>query len=107
MITHCSLVKTDDPSAQAVLDYAVGVVKVNHVIIVGHTKCGGVKAAWEASTMGQLTLPWLAPLVELSKTLGLDDLPEAEALPILTEENVKQQVHSLKCCQPRAENRRT
>ena len=63
---------------------------------MGHTKCGGVENAWKASKPGgPPTLEWLAPLVQLSKDLHLDELPEDVALPKLTEESVKQQVLSM------------
>ncbi|KAJ3489730.1 hypothetical protein NLI96_g1919 [Meripilus lineatus] len=38
----------NDLSAKSVLVYAVDHVEVDHIIIVGHTKCGGVSAAFNA-----------------------------------------------------------
>ncbi|KAL0946694.1 hypothetical protein HGRIS_012881 [Hohenbuehelia grisea] len=103
----------DDASAQAVLTYAVDHLGVEHVVIVGHSECGGAAACFQASlaptfdasTGPVVTVPsstpdaainvWLAPLTKLASTLKLSSTPKAEALPVVVEENVKQQVANL------------
>jgi carbonic anhydrase len=68
--------------------------------VVGHTKCGGVEAAWLASREPSVPADtplqrWLLPLIALSKELHLDKYPLADkdkALRILTEENARRQV---------------
>jgi len=96
-----------DTSALSVLQYAVEHLYVEHVIVVGHSQCGGAAACLAASSAaidsGELipvpTHPptdpinvWLKPLTALAVSLNLSNKPQAEALSILVNENVKAQV---------------
>jgi carbonic anhydrase len=53
-----NLVVHSDLNCLSVLQYAVEVLKVKHVIVTGHYGCGGVKAAWEELKFG-LVDNWL------------------------------------------------
>jgi carbonic anhydrase len=53
-----NLVISIDLNVMSVLNYAVQHLKVNHVVVCGHYKCGGVKAALQSEDMGILN-PWL------------------------------------------------
>lgn len=53
-----NMVSNLDLSAMSVIDYAVSILKVRHVVICGHYGCGGVKAAMESKDLGILN-PWL------------------------------------------------
>lgn len=53
-----NLVPNTDLSAMSVINYAVSVLKVDHVVVCGHYGCGGIKAAMESSDLGILN-PWL------------------------------------------------
>ena len=53
-----NMVPNSDLGSQAVLLYAVSVLKVKHVVVCGHYNCGGVKAAMQPADMGILN-PWL------------------------------------------------
>ena len=47
-----------DLSAMAVINYAVSVLEVDHIVVCGHYNCGGVKAAMASQNLGILN-PWL------------------------------------------------
>src|SRR5210317_1584931 len=53
-----NMVSNLDLGAMSVINYAVGTLKVSHIIICGHYGCGGVKAAMVSKDMGILN-PWL------------------------------------------------
>ena len=53
-----------DMSSRSVIAYAVEHVKVSHVVVCGHTSCGGVAAALGNDRLGLLDV-WLHPLRKL------------------------------------------
>ncbi|KAH9886646.1 carbonic anhydrase [Cubamyces lactineus] len=83
----------EDDSALAVLTYAVAHVGVSHVILVGHTNCGGAQACHAIAHDPSAEAPegplgrWLAPLTELAR--AHDDLTD------LVEANVRTQVENI------------
>jgi carbonic anhydrase len=81
----------------SVLQYAVDVLKVDHVIVVGHYDCGGVTAAFRDISVG-LADNWLRPLQQLHREHReeLGALPDDTArLNRLCELNVARQVAHL------------
>jgi carbonic anhydrase len=56
-----NLVVACDNNLNAVVQYAVEHLKVQHIVVCGHYECGGVKAAMNPSDMGQLN-SWLQGL---------------------------------------------
>lgn len=53
-----NMVPNTDLSSMSVIEYAVGYLKVNLIVICGHYYCGGVKAAMQPADLGILN-PWL------------------------------------------------
>lgn len=53
-----NLVPNNDHNSASVIEYAVGHLKVKHVVVCGHYFCGGVKAAMQSADLGALN-PWL------------------------------------------------
>ncbi|KAF9644965.1 carbonic anhydrase [Thelephora ganbajun] len=95
-------VHLSDDNALSVVDYAVGHLGVKHVVVVGHSNCGGaaacVKAASAPPPDGPPNTPllrWLEPLTNLARSLSVNLLPSTEAISLLVTENVKQQVQNV------------
>lgn len=53
-----NMVPNTDLSVMTVINYAVSILKVNHVVVCGHYNCGGIQAAMQQSDLGILN-PWL------------------------------------------------
>ena len=53
-----NMVPNTDLSVMSVINYAVSILKVDHVVVCGHYGCGGIKAAMQQSDLGILN-PWL------------------------------------------------
>ncbi len=53
-----NVVALDDPNCLSVIQYAVDVLQVRHIIVCGHFGCGGVEAALEDRSLG-LSDQWL------------------------------------------------
>jgi carbonic anhydrase len=56
-----NIVRDDDRNCLSVLQYAIDVLKISHVIVCGHYRCGGVQAALGPSAAEPLE-GWLAPI---------------------------------------------
>jgi carbonic anhydrase len=85
-----NIVMHNDFSCLSVLQYAVDVLGVQHIIVCGHYGCGGVKAAWEGRQLG-LVDNWLQPISGLAHgyRAALDQLPDdAQRFDRLCELNV-------------------
>jgi len=95
-----NLVVADDGNVSSVLEYAVHVLKVEHVIVCGHHCCGGVRAALSpASPDTPHVNRRIAPLRELARRAApeLDLIADLEArADRLAELNVIEQVRALR-----------
>jgi carbonic anhydrase len=81
----------------SVLDYAVNILKVKHVIVCGHYGCGGVKAAMENEQYG-LVDNWLRFIKDVYRihSQELDGILDEEArFKRFVELNVIEQVFDL------------
>jgi len=65
-----NLVNPDDTNCMAVLQYAIDVLAVEHVIVCGHYGCGGVQAAMGPAVQSPLE-DWLLPLRDLVRQSGV------------------------------------
>ena len=84
-----NVVAETDFNVLAVLQYAVDVLKVRHIIVCGHYGCGGVIAALENFRHGMID-NWLSGIRTLRRMhrLELDNLPPEAAADRLCELNV-------------------
>lgn len=86
-----------DMSMLSVLDYAVNVLKIKHIIICGHYGCGGVSAAMDNKHIGLLD-NWIRHIKDVYR-LHNDELDaikdEKEKFNRFVELNVIEQVHDL------------
>src|ERR1043165_7393224 len=88
-----NLVIHSDANCLSVLQYAVDVLKVEHVIVCGHYGCGGIEAAWKRNAFGLID-NWLRHVQDIAERYG-DLLPssmtDAQATQRLAELNVVHQ----------------
>jgi carbonic anhydrase len=81
----------------SVLDYAVNVLKVKHVIVSGHYDCGGIDAALSNRQFGLID-NWLRHIKDVYRTHAaeLDAIDnEKDRIDRLVELNVIEQVYNL------------
>jgi carbonic anhydrase len=86
-----------DLNCLSVLQYAVDVLGICHVMVVGHYGCGGIKAALAGKSLG-LVDNWLRHIQDVAERHAniLAALPEDDAIQrCLTELNVIEQVRNV------------
>lgn len=92
-----NLAPPQDANYLSVLQFAIDVLKVKHVMVVGHYGCGGVAAAVDGKRRG-LVDHWLHPIREVHQEHihELEAIPEERArLNRLCELNVIRQVRNV------------
>jgi carbonic anhydrase len=92
-----NLAPPQDANYLSVLQFAVDVLKVEHIMVVGHYGCGGVSAAVDGQRRG-LVDHWLHPIreVEREHRSELDAIADQHArLDRLCELNVIRQVRNV------------
>jgi carbonic anhydrase len=91
-----NLLVHSDLNALSVLQYAVDVLGVLHIIVVGHSGCGGVNAALNNQRAG-LVDNWLRHVQDVRDVheAFLRRLPEMRRLDALVELNVLEQARNV------------
>ena len=92
-----NMVVHTDLNMLSVLEYAVNVLKVKHIIVCGHYGCGGVKAAMGNKDLGLIN-KWLRSIKDTyakyeEKLEAIED--EEERIFELTKLNIVEQVRNL------------
>lgn len=92
-----NMVVHSDMNMLSVLDYAVNILKVRHIIVCGHYGCGGVKAAMENTSVGLMD-NWIRHIKDVYR-LNKRELnaieDECERFDRFIEINVEEQVYNL------------
>lgn len=85
-----------DLNSLSVIQYAVQYLKVKHIIVCGHTSCGGIAAALANKKLGLIDT-WLMPLRHLRQQnlKMLEELPEKERGLKMVDLNVRRSVSVL------------
>ena len=92
-----NLAPPQDANYLSVLQFAVDVLKVSHILVVGHYGCGGVAAAVDGKRRG-LVDHWLHPIREIERNARkeLDAIADPQLrLNRLCELNVMRQVENV------------
>lgn len=90
-----NMVISTDVNCMSVLQYAVDVLKVKHIVVCGHYECGGVRAALEPIDHGSPLEGWLRNIKDTyrlhkDELCGIEDLKDRQRR--LVELNVEEQV---------------
>ena len=89
-----NVVVHSDLNCLSVLQFAVDVLAVEHVIVCGHYGCGGVEAAWKRTPLGLID-NWLRHVQDVAERYRghfTPEMTEAECADRLAALNVLQQV---------------
>lgn len=92
-----NMVVHTDLNMLSVLQYAVDVLKVKHIIVCGHYGCGGVKAALSRQSLGIIN-KWLRNIKDVYRYHQEEVdacVSEDEKVNKLIELNVREQVYNL------------
>lgn len=91
-----NLVNSSDMNALSVIQYAVEVLKVKHIIVNGHYGCGGVIASMNEGNP-DLIDHWIRPIRKYyqRQQAELDAMPEEARINRLCEINVVEQVRNI------------
>jgi carbonic anhydrase len=92
-----NLVINTDVNLLSVLEFAVSVLKVKHIIVCGHYGCGGVKAALTNNDYKQVLNMWLRNIKDVHRLYRdeIDALDGEARVNRLIELTVKEQVMNL------------
>ena len=91
-----NVVVHSDLNCLSVIQFATDMLKVKHIIVVGHSRCGGVMAALNDTRVG-LADNWIRHVQDVRNRhqAWLDTLPAAERVDALGELNVIEQARNV------------
>lgn len=85
-----------DLNCQSVIQYAVEILKVKHIIVCGHYGCGGVQASMDDKQYGLID-SWLLHIKDVKRNnqQQFSGLSDHQQFDLLCELNVKSQVENV------------
>ena len=92
-----NVVVPSDLNCLSVIQFAVEVLEIRHIVVCGHYGCGGVKASLSSENHGLID-NWLRHIRNVKRlhTAELEELPDEDAVvDRLCELNVVEQVHNV------------
>ena len=91
-----NVVAHSDLNALSVIQFAVDALKVKHIMVVGHSRCGGVTAALNNTRVGVVD-NWLRHVQDVRNAHleFLQAVPEAQRVDALVELNVLEQARNV------------
>jgi carbonic anhydrase len=100
VFTHrniANIINATDISLLSIVQFAVFHLKVKHIVVCGHTSCGGVAASLANAKLDILDV-WLQPLRALREKFAddLEGLDEKDRATFLAKKNVLAGVEALK-----------
>lgn len=93
-----NIISPTDINTSAVIEYAVAHLQVKHVVLCGHSSCGGAAAALSDARVGGVLDTWLTPLkaVRNANSEELNGIRDDKARAVrMAELNVEQGVKVL------------
>ena len=91
-----NVVAHSDLNALSVIQFAVDGLKVQHIIVVGHSNCGGVRAALQDLRLG-LVDNWIRHVKDVRNLHAalLEEVAPERRIDALVELNVLEQAHNV------------
>ena len=87
-------INSQDQAMMGALRYAVDVLNVSHIVVCGHTCCGGIQAALKPNlSVPSFVKDWVAPISDRYRKKVVEGKIQAEDV---VELNVRDQVQQLK-----------
>ena len=100
-----NMVPNTDLNSMSVINYAVTILKVNHIVVCGHYDCSGVRAAMQQADLGVLN-PWLRNIRDVYRIHRKELNAITEKYKRLVELNVQEQcINVIKTAEVQRANR--
>jgi carbonic anhydrase len=79
----------------AALEYAVQVLRVRNIVVLGHARCGGIQAFADKAPPGDFIGPWISLIAPVAAGMHAREEPRASYLTRLEQASVVQSLENL------------